>query len=149
MSHNGENGKADPNPSFAGTDGIGREKIMAKARELAELFAGSAEVDTYRRAEAQIAANPHVQGLISTIKKKQKEAVAFEQTFKNKEMAQTIDAEIETLQSELDAIPIVTEFQETQSDLNYLLQLVMGAVRDTVSAEIQVEEGRVEVSRCD
>ncbi len=126
-----------------------REAIMAKARELAELFADSAEVDTYRKAEEQIAVNPHVQGLISTIKKKQKEAVAFEQTFKNKEMAKAIDDEIETLQNELDAIPIVTEFQETQSDLNYMLQLVMGAVRDTVSEKIQVEEGKVEVSRCD
>jgi cell fate (sporulation/competence/biofilm development) regulator YmcA (YheA/YmcA/DUF963 family) len=125
------------------------EAIMAKARELAELFADSAEVDTYRKAEEQIAVNPHVQGLISTIKKKQKEAVAFEQTFKNKEMVKAIDEEIETLQSELDAIPIVTEFQETQSDLNYMLQLVMGAVRDTVSEKIQVEEGKVEVSRCD
>ncbi len=130
-------------------EAVGREVIMAKARELAELFADSAEVDTYRKAEEQIALNPHVQGLISTIKKKQKEAVAFEQTFKNKEMAKAIDEEIEALQDELDAIPIVSEFQETQSDLNYMLQLVMGAVRDTVSEKIQVEEGKVEVSRCD
>lgn len=130
-------------------EAVERETIMAKARELAELFADSAEVDTYRKAEEQIAVNPHVQGLISTIKKKQKEAVAFEQTFKNKEMAKVIDEEIETLQNELDAIPIVTEFQENQSDLNYMLQLVMGAVRDTVSEKIQVEEGKVEVSRCD
>lgn len=130
-------------------EAVERETIMAKARELAELFADSAEVDTYRKAEEQIAVNPHVQGLISTIKKKQKEAVAFEQTFKNKEMAKAIDEEIEALQNELDAIPIVTEFQENQSDLNYMLQLVMGAVRDTVSEKIQVEEGKVEVSRCD
>lgn len=130
-------------------EAVGREAIMAKARELAELLADSAEVDTYRKAEEQIAVNPHVQGLISTIKKKQKEAVAFEQTFKNKEMAKAIDEEIEALQNELDAIPIVTEFQENQSDLNYMLQLVMGAVRDTVSEKILVEEGKVDVSRCD
>ncbi|MFM9327018.1 RicAFT regulatory complex protein RicA family protein [Paenibacillus mesotrionivorans] len=140
---------ADDMMSPAAGDTAGRETIMAKARELAELFADSSEVDTYRKAEEQIAVNPHVQGLISTIKKKQKEAVAFEQTFKNKEMVKAIDEEIEALQNELDAIPIVSEFQETQSDLNYMLQLVMGAVRDTVSEKIQVEEGKVEVSRCD
>ena len=36
------------------------------------------------------------------------------------------------LQDELDGIPIVTEFQQSQSDINYLLQLVISIVRDTV-----------------
>lgn len=128
---------------------VSREEILDKAKELASLIADSAEVDFFRRAEGQIAGNGHVQELISTIKKKQKEAVAFEQAFKNPEMAKKIDEEIEALQGELDAIPIVAEFQEMQHDLNSLLQLVIGAVRDTVSERIQVEEGKVEATRCD
>lgn len=131
------------------TESIVREDILAKARELADLISTSSEVDFYRNAEKKINASEHVQSLISAIKKKQKEAVAFEQTFKNPEMVKKIDEEITALQDELDAIPIVAEFQQTQSDLNYMLQLVMNVVRDTVSEKIQVEQGKAEVTRCD
>ncbi len=131
------------------TESIVRADIIAKAKELAQLITTSAEVDIYKKAEKQIAINEHVQSLISAIKKKQKEAVAFEQTFKNPEMVKKIDSEIHALQDELDSIPIVAEFQQTQSDLNYMLQLVMNVVRDTVSEKIQVEQGTAEVSRCD
>lgn len=134
---------------FTVTESTVRQDILVKARELAGMIATSTEVDIYRRAEKQIADNTRVQNLISAIKKKQKEAVAFEQTFKNPEMVKQIDNEIVSLQDELDAIPIVAEFQQTQSDLNYMLQLVMNVVRDTVSEKIQVEEGTVEVTRCD
>jgi cell fate (sporulation/competence/biofilm development) regulator YmcA (YheA/YmcA/DUF963 family) len=48
------------------------------------------------------------------------------------------------LQDELDQIPIVSEFQQSQSDINYLLQLVMGVVRDTVAQKIEVEAGTAE-----
>lgn len=73
-----------------------------------------------------------MQGLIATIKKKQKEIVAFE-SFNNKDMVAKIEREIEVLQDEIDGIPVVNEFQQSQSDINYLLQLVISVIRDTVS----------------
>lgn len=130
------------------TETIVREDILAKARELADLIATSSEVEFYKRAERQIGGNQHVQSLISQIKKKQKEAVAFETTFKNEQMVKKIEAEIDGLQDELDHIPIVSEFQQSQSDINYLLQLVMSVVRDTVAEKIQVEAGTVVRSSC-
>lgn len=131
------------------TESIVRKDILDKAKELAGLIAGSSEVDIYRKAEQQIAANDHVQTLINAIKKKQKEAVAFEQTFRNPDMVKRIDGEIESLQDELDSIPIVAEFQQTQSDLNYMLQLVINVVRDSVSEQIEVEAGKIERTHCD
>src|SRR6185437_6117921 len=94
----------------------------------------------YRRAEQQINGNERVQGLIAQIKKKQKEVVAFETTFKNADMVKKIEGEMETLQDELDGIPIVTQFQQSQSDINYLLQLVVSIIRDTVAEKINVED---------
>lgn len=123
-----------------------RDDIMRKAKELAELISTSSEVQFYKRAEQQIAASDHVQSLIKAIKKKQKEAVAFE-SFENKKMVEKIEGEIEALQNELDDIPIVSEFQQSQSDINYLLQLVMTVVRDTVSERIQVEAGKIEAEQ--
>ncbi|MNG27281.1 hypothetical protein D3C84_1123810 [compost metagenome] len=54
-------------------------------------------------------------------------------------MAKKIEQEMEQLQDELDGIPIIGQFQQSQSDINYLLQLVIGVVRDTVAEKLEVE----------
>jgi cell fate (sporulation/competence/biofilm development) regulator YmcA (YheA/YmcA/DUF963 family) len=125
---------------FTNTELIVREDILEKAKELASLLTTSTEVQFYQKAEKQISTNDHKQQLISIIKKKQKEIVAFE-SFQNQKMVEKIEKEIDELQDELDGIPIVGEFKQTQEDINYLLQLVMSVVRDTISEKINVEAG--------
>lgn len=127
-------------PKFNSRDLIVREDIMAKAKELAELIGTSEEVQHFQKAEKLIQRHERVQELISMIKKKQKEIVAFE-SFQNKAMVEKIEREIDELQDELDGIPVVSEFQQSQSDINYLLQLVMSVIRDTVSEKVNVESG--------
>ncbi|NWL86479.1 hypothetical protein DMN77_02550 [Paenibacillus sp. 79R4] len=116
---------------------------MAKAKELAALIGTSEEVQQFKKAEQKIQRHDKVQSLISTIKKKQKEIVAFE-SFQNKAMVDKIEAEISALQDELDNIPLVTDFQQSQSDINYLLQLVISVISDTVSQKVNVETGSEE-----
>ncbi|MFD2613088.1 RicAFT regulatory complex protein RicA family protein [Paenibacillus gansuensis] len=130
---------------YTNTEMVVREDILAKTKELAELISTSEEVTVYQKAEALINGNERIQQLISAIKKKQKEIVAF-QTFKNEKMVAKIEGEIETLQDELDGIPLVAQFQQSQADLNYLLQLIFSVIRDTVSENINVEEGTAPVS---
>lgn len=120
-----------------------RGDIMKKAQELADVIAASEEVAVYRQAEQRIQKHERVQSLIKQIKKKQKELVAFQTTFKNEQMVQKIEKEIEDLQDELDSIPIVGQFQQTQSDINYLLQMVVSVIRDSVSEKIHVESGHI------
>ncbi len=117
-----------------------REDIMAKAKEVAELLSSSDEADVFRKAEKRVNEHPEIQRLIAAIKKKQKEIVAFETTFKNADMVKKIEAEIEELQNQLDDYPIVTQFRQSQSDLNYTLQLVFNLIRDTLSEKIAVED---------
>ncbi|GGD67644.1 RicAFT regulatory complex protein RicA family protein [Paenibacillus nasutitermitis] len=126
-------------PSFNTENIIVRADIMQKTKELADMLYTSEEVQHFRRAEKQIQGNTRIQDLISLIKKKQKEIVAFETTFKNADMVAKIEKEIEVLQDELDGIPIITEFQQSQSDINYLLQTVVSVIRDTVAEKITVE----------
>lgn len=133
-------GKQSDIPSYHTRDLIVKDDILAKTKELADVIFQSDEVQQYRRAEAQINGNERVQILISQIKKKQKEVVAFETTFKNPEMVKKIESEMETLQDELDGIPIVSQFQQNQSDINYLLQMVVTVIRDTVSEKINMED---------
>ncbi|MCZ8512284.1 YlbF family regulator [Paenibacillus filicis] len=133
---------------YTNTEMIVREDILTKARELAGLLSTSSEVEFFQQAEKQISNNDHIQTLISAIKKKQKEIVAFER-FENQAMINKIEGEIDSLQDELDSIPIVSEFKQSQEDINYLLQLIMSVIRDTLSETITVEKGTAAVSSCD
>ncbi|MFB9329782.1 RicAFT regulatory complex protein RicA family protein [Paenibacillus aurantiacus] len=137
-------------PSFRTEDIIVRADIMAKTKELAEMLYTAEEVQQFRRAEQQINGNERIQGLIAQIKKKQKELVAFQNTFKNAEMVAKIEKEIDELQDELDGIPIIGEFQQSQSDINYLLQTVVSIIRDTVATKINMEDVEQEApENCD
>ncbi|HEX7057891.1 MAG TPA: YlbF family regulator [Bacilli bacterium] len=119
-------------------DLVVKEDIMAKAKELAQMIYESEDVQMYRKAEQLIKENERVQSLIALIKKRQKEAVAF-QHFQNPKMVEKIDGEIKELEAQLDAIPIVNQFRQTQDDLDYLLQMVFSVIRDSVSEKIAVE----------
>ncbi len=119
-----------------------RDDILAKAQELADLIMTSEEVRIYQEAERKVSSHGEIQSIISSIKRKQKEIVAFE-SFQNQSMVKKIENEIEELQDKLDEYPIVTEFRQSQSDINYLLQLIINVVKDTVSEKINVESGTV------
>jgi cell fate (sporulation/competence/biofilm development) regulator YmcA (YheA/YmcA/DUF963 family) len=122
------------------TEAVMKEEILNKTKDLANLIMSSREIDFYRQAETKVNNNERVQELISLIKKRQKEAVAFE-SFQNQKMVEKIEGEIATLQDELDSIPIVNEFQQAQQDINYLLQLIMKVITDSVSEKLNVENG--------
>lgn len=117
-----------------------REEILGKTRELAGLISSSEEVRVFQQAERQIQGHERIQTLIATIKKKQKEIVAFE-AMKNTKMAAVIETELRELQDELDAIPIVGDYQEGQVEINDLLQMVISAIHSTVSEKVAVERG--------
>ncbi|HZG57363.1 RicAFT regulatory complex protein RicA family protein [Paenibacillus sp.] len=133
-------GEGRPKVSYDTKDLLIREDIMAKAKEVAELLSTSEEADVYRKAEKRVNEHEDIQKLIAAIKKKQKEIVAFETTFKNADMVKKIEAEIDELQNKLDEYPIVTQFRQSQQDLNYTLQLVFNIIRDTLSEKIAVED---------
>lgn len=137
-------------PSFNNQDLIVRADIMEKTKELASMLYTSEEVQQFRRAEQQINGNERIQVLIAQIKKKQKELVAFQTTFKNTDMVAKIENEIDELQDELDNIPIISEFQQSQADINYLLQTVVSVIRDTVAKKINMEDVELEApENCD
>ena len=143
--HDGHEGQScspggKPIKSYDIKDLLVREDIMAKAKEVAELLSSSEEADLYRKSEKRVNEHQEIQQLIAQIKKKQKEIVAFETTFKNADMVKKIEAEIEELQNKLDEYPIVTQFRQTQADLNYTLQLVFNIIRDTLSEKIALDD---------
>ncbi|MEC5272126.1 RicAFT regulatory complex protein RicA family protein [Caldifermentibacillus hisashii] len=112
-----------------------KTEIIDKARELAKMIAETEEVDFFKRAEAKINENQKVREKINSIKSLQKQAVNFQNYGKIKALKQ-VEEKIEALEKEIDEIPIVQEFKESQYEVNELLQMVSNTIANTVTNEI-------------
>ena len=117
-----------------------KDDIVAKARELAEMIARTEEVDFFKRAEAQTHKNEKVSRLIAEIKGLQKQAVNLEYYGKPEALRRT-EEKIAALEKELDSIPIVQEFKQSQTEVNGLLQLVSTTISNKITDEIIASTG--------
>ncbi|USK61288.1 RicAFT regulatory complex protein RicA family protein [Peribacillus asahii] len=109
-----------------------KDDILTKAAELAEMIAKTEEVDFFKQAEAKINENQKVREMIASIKSLQKQAVNFQHYGKEKAYSQ-VQAKIEELEKQLDELPIVQQFKESQVDVNDLLQIVASQVSNKVT----------------
>lgn len=112
-----------------------KDDIIAKAREIAEMISNTEEVDFFKRAEAQINENQKIREKIASLKSLQKQAVNFQQYGKEKALS-LIEGKIEKIEVEIDEIPIVQEFKQSQGDVNDLLQLVANTISNNVTNKI-------------
>ena len=112
-----------------------REDIIEKAREIASMIASTEEVDFFKRAEAQINENQMVREKIASLKSLQKQAVNFQHLGKEKAL-KMIEGKIAAIEEEIDSLPIVQEFKQSQGDVNSLLQLVANSISNNVTNQI-------------
>ena len=117
-----------------------KDDLVARATELAKMISETEEVDFFKRAEAQINENQKVREMIASIKSLQKQAVNF-QHYGKTEALKMVEAKIEKIEVELNEIPIVQEFKESQTDVNDLLQIVASTISNTVTDEIILSTG--------
>ncbi|KGX88365.1 RicAFT regulatory complex protein RicA family protein [Pontibacillus litoralis] len=117
-----------------------KEQVMEQVQQLSMAIANTPEIDRFKEVEAKINENEKVQQYINRIKKLQKQAVNF-QYYEKTEALKKVEKEIERLQDELDAIPVVQEFKETQVDVNDFLQLVTTTIANQVTDEIIRDTG--------
>jgi cell fate (sporulation/competence/biofilm development) regulator YmcA (YheA/YmcA/DUF963 family) len=117
-----------------------RDDIIARAKELAKMIAETEEVDFFKRAEEKINQNEKVRTMINQIKSLQKQAVNLQHYGKH-EALKKVEAEIDAIYEELSQIPIVDEFQQSQLEVNDLLQLVASTISKTVADEIITSTG--------
>jgi cell fate (sporulation/competence/biofilm development) regulator YmcA (YheA/YmcA/DUF963 family) len=117
-----------------------KDDIMKRASELANMIAETEEVDFFKRAEAQIHENQKVREMIASIKSLQKQAVNF-QHYGKTEALKMVEAKIEKLEDDIDAIPVVQEFKQSQTDVNDLLQIVASTISNTVTDQILTSTG--------
>ncbi|MCM2533392.1 RicAFT regulatory complex protein RicA family protein [Neobacillus pocheonensis] len=117
-----------------------KDDIVARATDLARMIAETEEVDFFKRAEAQIHENPKVKTLISDIKGLQKQAVNL-QHYGKQEALKKVEDKIASIEQELDEIPVVQDFKQSQVEVNELLQLIASAISNTVTDEIIISTG--------
>ncbi|MFC7363819.1 MULTISPECIES: RicAFT regulatory complex protein RicA family protein [Bhargavaea] len=112
-----------------------KHEIIEKAKELAEMIAQTEEVDFFKRAEAQINDNQKIREKIASLKSLQKQAVNFQQYGKERALG-LVENKIEQIEKEIDEVPIVQEFKQSQIDVNQLLQLVSNTIANNVTNHI-------------
>ncbi|TCP30257.1 cell fate (sporulation/competence/biofilm development) regulator YmcA (YheA/YmcA/DUF963 family) [Scopulibacillus darangshiensis] len=112
-----------------------RSEIIEKAKDIAQMIATTDEVDFFKQAEEKINKNEKVQKIIAQIKLYQKESVNL-QHFQKHEALKKNEAKLDELMKELDSIPIVQEFKQSQEDVNDLLQLISTTISNKVTDEI-------------
>ncbi|KIL50549.1 hypothetical protein KP77_19240 [Jeotgalibacillus alimentarius] len=117
-----------------------KKEIIAKAKDLAQMITETEEVDFFKRAEAQIQENQKIREKIASLRSLQKQAVNFQHYGKH-EALKMIEAKIEKVEKEIDEIPIVQEFKQSQTEVNDLLQMVANTVSNTVTDEIIRQTG--------
>ncbi|MEK3953102.1 Cell fate regulator YmcA, YheA/YmcA/DUF963 family (controls sporulation, competence, biofilm development) [Psychrobacillus psychrotolerans] len=112
-----------------------REDIIEKAKEIATMIANTEEVEFFKRAEEQINENTKVREKIASLKSLQKQAVNFQHLGKEKALS-LIEGKIAAIEEEIDGLPIVQEFKQSQGDVNSLLQLVANSISNNVTNQI-------------
>ncbi|MGE8204003.1 RicAFT regulatory complex protein RicA family protein [Heyndrickxia sp. NPDC080065] len=117
-----------------------KDEIVERATDIAKMIAETDEVDFFKRAEAQINENQKVREMIASIKSLQKQAVNF-QHYGKTEALKMVEGKIEKIEEELDELPIVQEFKQSQADVNDLLQIVASTISNTVTDEIITSTG--------
>ncbi|WP_036121201.1 RicAFT regulatory complex protein RicA family protein [Lysinibacillus sphaericus] len=112
-----------------------REDLIKKSHEIAHMIANTPEVEFFKKAEAQINENQQVRERIASLKSLQKQAVNFQHLGKEKAL-KMIEDKIAKIEEEINAIPVVQQFKESQGDVNDLLQLVSNTIANNVTNEI-------------
>ncbi|GEK32486.1 RicAFT regulatory complex protein RicA family protein [Kurthia sibirica] len=112
-----------------------KDEIIAKSHEIAHMIANTEEVEFFKRAEEQINENKKIREKIASLKSLQKQAVNFQHYGKEKAL-KLIEDKIAGIEKELDDMPIVDEFKNSQGDVNDLLQLVSNTIANNVTNEV-------------
>ncbi|MDV2580675.1 RicAFT regulatory complex protein RicA family protein [Alkalibacillus haloalkaliphilus] len=112
-----------------------RQEVIKEANELAYKLANIEEIERFKQLEVKINNNNKIQSHIKKIKALQKQAVNL-QHYDKHEAQKRVEEELDRLQNELDEIPIVQEFKDSQVVVNDILQRVTKTIADEVTNEI-------------
>ncbi|SHE38621.1 Cell fate regulator YmcA, YheA/YmcA/DUF963 family (controls sporulation, competence, biofilm development) [Seinonella peptonophila] len=121
--------------------------VLEAAQRVAVRLQQMEEVKRYRLAEEQVNKSEAVQYYIQTIKQKQKELVHAKH-YQKSGYTRQLERELDQLHEQLDHLPIVREYQQSQVYVNDLLQMIKRTLLNSVDCYLSVEGGIAEPSGC-
>ena len=116
-----------------------KDEVLNKVAEITTRLDELEEVERYKALEARLNDNQKVKDLIDAIKKLQKQAVNL-QAYGKVNAVKQIDDQIDAIQAEIDAIPIVDEFKSAQVIVNDILQALTSNINEKVNEKFNTIE---------
>lgn len=108
-----------------------KEEIFNKVDEITNRLDELEEVERFKALESRLNENLKIKKMIEEIKKLQKQAVNL-QAYGKVNAVKQIDEQIDAIQAEIDAIPIVEEYKSSQVVVNDVLQSLINNINEQV-----------------
>lgn len=108
-----------------------KEDVLRKARELQQSIQNLETVQYYKQVEAQIHQNKHIAEQMNTLKQQQKQSVNL-QNYDKPVAYQRSEETIQAIQTEIDDMPIVSEFRQAQREANDAIQFIIKTLEDGI-----------------
>lgn len=108
-----------------------KDDVLRKARELQQAIQSLDTVRYYQQVEQQIHQNTEIVEHMDTLKQQQKQSVNL-QNYDKPIAYQRSEATIQSIQTEIDHIPIVSEFRHAQREANDTIQFIIETLADGI-----------------
>ncbi|CAD2077702.1 hypothetical protein GCM10007275_06920 [Jeotgalicoccus coquinae] len=112
-----------------------KDEIIEEAKKLGKMMSETDQVEFFKKAEAKIHENQEIREKMASLKSLQQQAVNFQNYGKERAYKMT-EEKLAKIEQELDEMPLVDQFKESQAGVNELLQMVSHAISSTVTSEI-------------
>jgi cell fate (sporulation/competence/biofilm development) regulator YmcA (YheA/YmcA/DUF963 family) len=123
-------------------DMVDRNELLAQANEIAEILLDAPEIAAYRAADQQLRANPQTEAKIRKLRELTDQVGDFKARNVPFKHYQNLVIESEKLMNELQSIPEVHVFQETQAAINELLESVTSRLARGVMIRLENEHNK-------
>ena len=112
-----------------------KDQIIEEAKKLGKMMSETEQVEFFQKAEAKIHENQEIREKMASLKSLQQQAVNF-QNYGKERAYQMTEEKLAKIEAELNEMPLVEQFQESQRSVNELLQMVSHAISSSVTDEI-------------
>ncbi|WP_251516617.1 MULTISPECIES: RicAFT regulatory complex protein RicA family protein [Staphylococcus] len=111
-----------------------KDEILKAADDLSKQIEALETVKAYQNVEQQIHNNPRVADRMKDLKKNQKQSVNLQNYGKLEALKQS-ENKIQDIEENINVMPIVEEFRESQAEANELLQMMIDTMADRLNIE--------------
>ncbi|MDG0818877.1 YlbF family regulator [Staphylococcus equorum] len=115
-----------------------KDDILAEANRISERIKSLDTVKDYHTVEQQIHYNKNIEQRMKDLKKTQKQSVNLQNYGKTEALKQS-EGKIQGIEQDINVLPIVEEFRESQTEANDLLQMMISTMSDRLNQHEQNE----------